>query len=262
MKQRIITGVFAGAGFLLMLAIGGYGFAALIAVLSVIGYYEFLRMNGAKPWEWSSVVGFLGIVYFVVPFGRWTPAFPPLEIAIWLWLLVFLAVTVISKNREPIDKIALSFLGVVYIGTGFHFMIYTRWLEHGLFWTLLLFVCIWVSDSAAYFTGRAIGKRLLWPEISPKKTVEGAVGGIAFSVAAAIGFSLYAPELLSVSKAVGIGLAASVLGQLGDLIESAYKRVRGIKDSGAILPGHGGVLDRCDSWLIVFPFVHLLSLLP
>jgi len=103
---------------------------------------------------------------------------------------------------------------------------------------------------------------LLWPSISPKKTIEGAIGGMLVSTLTALTFSTIQPEILSYKEAIQIGFIISVLGQLGDLIQSAYKRVRNIKDSGNILPGHGGILDRTDSWIIVFPFVHLLGLLP
>ncbi|MOA34727.1 Phosphatidate cytidylyltransferase [compost metagenome] len=134
--------------------------------------------------------------------------------------------------------------------------------QHGLFWTFLSFCCIWASDIGAYFVGRAIGKNKLWPSISPNKTVEGALGGVFMSLVVSVLFALFAPELVSVPKALLIGLLAAVAGQFGDLIQSAYKRVRDIKDTGKLLPGHGGVLDRCDSWLIVFPLLSLTELLP
>jgi len=263
MRQRIVTGVLAALFFLTMLAAGSEWYALLIIVLAVIAYQEFVRLNGAKAREPASLVGFAGILYLVVP---WNVLFgwpvPPQQTVVWLLMFLFFALTVVSQNRTSIDKIALLFIGVVYIGVGFHYMIYTRWMEDGFFWTLLLFGCIWLTDVGAYFFGRAIGKHLLWPSISPKKTIEGAVGGVAISVVTAIVFSAIRPELLTMKEAVAIGLIVSVLGQLGDLIQSAYKRVRNIKDSGTILPGHGGILDRTDSWIIVFPFVHLLGLLP
>jgi len=263
MRQRIITGLLAALFFLTMLAAGSGWYTLLITLLAVIAYQEFVRLNGAKAREPASLVGFAGILYLVVPWNvLFGLALPPQQTVVWLLMFLFFALTVISQNRTSIDKIALLFIGVVYIGVGFHYMIFTRWMADGLFWTLLLFGCIWLTDVGAYFAGRLLGKKLLWPSISPKKTVEGAVGGIVVSVATAVAFALIRPELLAVTEAVAIGLLVSVLGQLGDLIQSAYKRVRNIKDSGTILPGHGGILDRTDSWIIVFPFVHLLGLLP
>lgn len=262
MKQRIITGLIAGIAFLTCMIIGGPWYQGLLVVLALIGFYEFVRMNHLKWWSLTSLLGFVGIIYFVFPWKGFDIVLEPR--LIWLFMFLLLSITVITKNRIDIDRVAVIFLGAVYIGMGFQAMIDARFTadEHGLFWTLLLFGCIWASDSGAYFAGRAWGKHKLWPAISPNKTIEGALGGVALAVVVAIVFALIQPDLLSISKACGIGLAAAVVGQLGDLIQSAYKRVRGIKDSGSLLPGHGGVLDRCDSWLIVFPFIELLRLLP
>jgi phosphatidate cytidylyltransferase len=263
MRQRIITGLLAALFFLSMLFAGSSWYAILITLLAVIAYYEFVRLNGAKGREPAAWAGFAGILYLVVPWRMlfdWTVL--PQQTVVWLLMFLFFALTVVSQNRTSIDKIALLFIGVVYIGVGFHYMIYTRLMADGLFWTLLLFGCIWLTDVGAYFAGKLFGKHLLWPAISPKKTIEGAAGGIVISIATAIVFSLAQPDLLTMREALIIGVIVSVLGQLGDLIQSAYKRVRNIKDSGTILPGHGGILDRTDSWIIVFPFVHLLGLLP
>lgn len=263
MRQRIVTAVVAGAGFLLFLVLGKLYYAALIMLLAAVGYYEYTRMNGHPPVRLTALIGFLFTLYLAFPwevYPEWSSI--PQAAAIWLAMFLLFAMTVISKNKVSIDQAAVVFLGIVYLGIGFHYMITTRLGDHGLYWTLLTFACIWTTDSGAYFCGKAFGKRPLWPTISPKKTVEGALGGIVVSIVAALCFSLYAPELLSWSKAIGLGFVIAVVGQTGDLIQSAYKRIRNIKDTGSVLPGHGGVLDRCDSWLIVFPFVQLLSLIP
>jgi phosphatidate cytidylyltransferase len=139
----------------------------------------------------------------------------------------------------------------------------TRLLEaHGLYWTSLVLICIWAADSGAYFAGMSFGKHLLWPAISPKKTYEGAAGGIILAVVAALVFANAQPALLTISEAIILGVVIAIVGQLGDFIQSAYKRTKGIKDTGTLLPGHGGALDRVDSWLIVFPFVHFLGFIP
>lgn len=260
LKQRIVTGVVAGAGFLLLLYLGGYWFAGLIFVLSIIGFEEYLRMNRLQANKGSSLIGLVGLFLFTFPLVELSSEY--FHVYIWLLMFLLLTVTVLSKNKVTIDQAAMYVLGVIYLGFGFHYMIATRMMEDGRFWTLLVFVCIWATDSGAYFAGYAFGRHKLWPAISPNKTVEGAVGGIVLSVVAAGCFSLYAPQLLPIGTAVVLGIVIAVVGQVGDLIQSAYKRVKGIKDTGTILPGHGGVLDRVDSWLIVFPFLHLLSLLP
>jgi phosphatidate cytidylyltransferase len=264
LKQRIITGVTAGVAFFVLLYLGAYWFTGLIVLSSIIGFDEFVRMNGLKKHKATTWAGYIGIVFLTIPWKA-VDVYSILSVdhLMWLFLFVMLCITVISKNKVTIDEIALSFLGIVYIGLGFHYMIVTRMIENGgLFWTLLIYFCIWGTDSGAYFTGSAIGKHPLWPTISPKKSIEGAVGGILVSVVVALCFSLAEPDMLSWKHALLLGVIVGIVGQMGDLIQSAYKRVKGIKDTGTILPGHGGVLDRVDSWLIVFPMVHLLSLIP
>ncbi|UJF35375.1 phosphatidate cytidylyltransferase [Paenibacillus hexagrammi] len=263
MKQRIITGVAAGLVFITLLVLGGYWYTGLILLLSVIGYREYIQMNGYSKFTISSLCGLVAMLLLAFP---WSMLHIDFEIrytaVIWLAMFVLLFITVASKNSITIDQVSIILLGAVYIGLGFHYMITTRLPENGLFWTVLVFVCIWASDSGAYFVGSMIGKHPLWPQISPKKSIEGSVGGIVISIVAALVFAWYAPSLLSYTKAIYLGLVIAVVGQIGDLIQSAYKRVKGIKDTGALLPGHGGVLDRTDSWLIVFPFIQLLAILP
>ncbi|WP_338131329.1 phosphatidate cytidylyltransferase [Cohnella rhizosphaerae] len=106
-----------------------------------------------------------------------------------------------------------------------------------------------------------MGRTKLWPSISPNKTVEGALGGLVIALLVSLVFAVAWPDWIGYGTAIAVAIAAAVAGQLGDLIQSAYKRLRGVKDSGSLLPGHGGVLDRTDSWLIVFPLIHLLGLI-
>ncbi|MBD0380322.1 phosphatidate cytidylyltransferase [Paenibacillus sedimenti] len=263
MKQRIVTGVIAGLVFITLLVLGGYWYAGLIVLLSIIGYREYIQMNGFTTHKLSSFTGLVTLLLLTIPWEMLGVTLPvnPITI-IWLAMFVLLFITVASKNSITIDQVSIILLGAIYIGMGFHYMISTRMPEHGLFWTVLVFVCIWATDSGAYFIGSKIGKRPLWPQISPKKSIEGAIGGIVISMLVALGFAWYAPELISYGTAIVLGFVIAIVGQIGDLIQSAYKRVKGIKDTGTLLPGHGGVLDRVDSWLIVFPFIHWLGILP
>lgn len=263
MKQRIITGVLAGAFFIAVAVAGGNWYAALMILLAVIGFYEFARMNGHKWYDSMTLLGYAAMLYVVLPWEHWGLTAPSAMQMIWLLVCLLLVVTVITKNRKTIDHAALMLLGAIYVGYGFNAMIEVRLIENdGLFWAFIAFGSIWSSDVGAYFSGRAFGKNKLWPEISPNKTIEGAIGGVALAVIVAVIFSLCAPSIVSIGHAVIIGLLAAIAGQLGDLMQSAYKRVKGIKDTGTLLPGHGGVLDRCDSWLIVFPLLLLTGLIP
>lgn len=265
MKQRLITGIIASALFLGLCFIGGLPYHLLVLAMALIGFYEFAKMIKAAPLGGTAVIGYVGVLLFVFPWRlldiSWSLSW---ERLIWLLMLVFLLVTVVSKNRVNIQQTSLLFLAAVYVGVGFAYIAESRNMPdgNGLFWTFLLLASIWASDAGAYFVGRKLGRRKLWPVISPNKTVEGALGGVLIAMITAALFSLFSNGLLPLGTALLIGLASAVAGQLGDLAQSAYKRVYGIKDSGNLLPGHGGILDRCDSWIIVFPFVHMIGLLP
>lgn len=265
LKQRLITGIVAGSVFLAVCLLGGWSYRLLIMMMALVGFYEFVRMIKLPALSLVAVLGYLAIVYFTLPWEMLNTQ-APIQATSFLWLLVllFLTVTVLSKNMISIDQAALLFLATVYIGFGFYYIAITRDMpdQHGLFWTFLLLSSIWSSDAGAYFTGRRFGKTKLWPAISPNKTVEGAIGGVILSIVSAIIFSIASAGLLDIGRAILIGVSAAIVGQMGDLIQSAYKRKYGIKDSGKLLPGHGGILDRCDSWIMVFPFIHILMLLP
>ncbi|WP_123040076.1 phosphatidate cytidylyltransferase [Cohnella candidum] len=263
MVQRIVTGVVAGAAFAGLLWLGGWYYAALLLVMAFIGYHEYVKLNGQAWARWDVIAAFVGVLLLTLtrlPDG-WGIDLPSFETVVWILMFLLLSATVFSKNKTTLEHAALLFLGAVYVGTGFHYMLATREMPHGIFWSAITFVCIWSSDAGAYFVGKAIGKTKLWPAISPNKTIEGSVGGLVLAIVAGLIFAWCRPEWLGYAQAAAIGAVAAVAGQLGDLIQSAYKRWRGVKDSGQLLPGHGGILDRTDSWLIVFPLVHLLGLL-
>ncbi|EXX91259.1 phosphatidate cytidylyltransferase [Paenibacillus darwinianus] len=262
MKQRIVTGVLGGLAFALLAVLGGWYYKGLLLVLALIGFYEYIRLNGYRLRDPLSLLGFIGMLAIAVPWrDAGLPQAPP-ETIVWSLMFAVLAVTVFTKNRAALDGAALMLLGAVYVGFGFSEMMTVRGIEpNGLFLTALTFGAIWASDAGAYFVGKAIGRHKLWPAISPNKTIEGALGGVLLALLVCVIGALAAPDWITVGKAFTIGLIASVAGQLGDLVQSAYKRLRGVKDSGSLLPGHGGVLDRCDSWLIVFPLLTLTGIL-
>lgn len=119
---------------------------------------------------------------------------------------------------------------------------------------------VWLTDTGAYMIGRKLGRHKLWPAISPNKTIEGSLGGIALALITAAIYLMFFPQYYTFWPMMGIALFLSVIGQIGDLIESALKRFYGVKDSGKILPGHGGILDRFDSLLLVLPMLHLFGI--
>ncbi|MCR8845484.1 phosphatidate cytidylyltransferase [Paenibacillus sp. SC116] len=261
MKQRIMTGVIAGSFFAVLVYIGSFPYEGLLIALALIGFYEYARMLHKQPFDLISLLGYGLVLLLSVPWSRWGIEinWSP-DVILWLFMFIALSITVISKNRITIQNAAVLWFGALYVGFGFKYMIVIRnEIEHGLFWTILLFAAVWASDIGAYFVGRAIGKHKLWPAISPNKTIEGAVGGVLVSIIVCLIGAFTNPDMMSITQAVILALTVSLAGQMGDLIQSAYKRVQGVKDSGNLLPGHGGVLDRCDSWLIVFPLAYFIG---
>lgn len=263
MKQRIITGVAVAALFLGMLWLGGYAYGLFIVLLAAVGFHEFARLNHISGLGSGRFVGYLAVLGIVIPFELIFPNFPVThEQFLWFVMLILLTLTVFVHNKTNLRQAAIVLIGVIYIGYGFHYMIVTRLMpEDGLLWSLFIFGCIWLTDTGAYFTGMLLGRHHLAPQISPKKTVEGAIGGVLFAVVFAAIFALLNPDFIQLGYALAQAAVIAVIGQIGDLIQSAYKRMQGVKDSGTILPGHGGILDRTDSWLVVFPALHLLGFL-
>ncbi len=262
MKQRIVTGVFGGIVFLTLVYAGEQWFSLFVLLLAMIGLFEFLLMAGIKVFRLPGLLSYVLLVSILWPqllIGKGDElSFSLLLMPVTILLLFY---SVFRKNKFHIEHAALAILGALYIGYGFMYMLATRNVpDTGLFLTILVLLGIWSTDSGAYFVGKAFGKRKLWPEISPNKTVEGALGGLLISILV-VGIVNLIFDTLSVTDALAISLVAGLVGQMGDLIESAMKRHFGVKDSGYIIPGHGGVLDRCDSWLIVFPILHLFHLI-
>jgi phosphatidate cytidylyltransferase len=156
-------------------------------------------------------------------------------------------------------RVGLALLGTVYSGLLLSALVRLRAFENGFWWIILALTVTWANDTGAYFSGRALGRHKLFPRISPSKTWEGAIGGTCASIAGALVVAYVWLHQLPLWGAALIGLGAAVLGPLGDLSESMLKRAYGAKDSGRMLPGHGGMLDRIDALLFNAPFVLLCA---
>ncbi|MED3732027.1 phosphatidate cytidylyltransferase [Geobacillus stearothermophilus] len=258
MKQRIITGVIAAALFLSIVIFGGFPFIIVTYILATVGLFELLRMKGMSPLSFAGAAGFAALWLLLVPalYGQEWLASGTTKFGVLAALAFLLLVgTVVTKNALTFDEAAFVVLAVLYVGVGFFCFAAIR-LAGLAYFVYALFV-IWATDIGAYFLGRAFGRRKLWPEISPNKTVEGAIGGVVCAVVIAAVYEWAVGPFGSLGAAVGIALLLSMFGQLGDLVESAFKRHYGVKDSGAILPGHGGILDRFDSLLFVLPLLYI-----
>jgi len=258
MKQRIITGVIAAALFLPIVIFGGVPFIIVTYILATVGLFELLRMKGMSPLSFAGVAGFAALWLLLVPVrygGEWLASGAAKAGVLAALAFLLLVGTVLTKNALTFDEAAFIVLAVLYVGVGFFCFAAIRFA--GLPYLIYALFVIWSTDIGAYFFGRAFGRRKLWPEISPKKTIEGAIGGTGSAVVVAAVYEWAAGPFGSLGAAVGIALLLSMFGQLGDLVESAFKRHYGVKDSGAILPGHGGILDRFDSLLFVLPLLYI-----
>lgn len=262
MKQRVITAVIALIVFLPLLYLGGLPFDILVTLMGIVAMSEFLIMKKKLLVSFEAIISFLLILSVLLPVfwaGFWTQ--DTLGGSFYLLALVMLVYTVISKNRFSFDDAGVLLLGGLYAGLGFRFMMIAR--AESLWMILYALLIVWITDSGAYLIGRKIGNNKLAPHISPNKTWEGSIGG-SLSAVVIVGAYLYFVQgafPYSFSIMLLWTLVFSVGGQLGDLIESAFKRHYGVKDSGKILPGHGGILDRFDSLLFVLPLMHFAGLI-
>lgn len=260
MKQRIITAVIAMVVFIPLVVIGNWPFTIAIYLMATIGLFELLRMRGINLFSVPGILTWFALAVLLIPSGVGTRlydliGYTKIELT-FVAVLLLLIYTVLVKNRYTFDHAAFSVLGALYVGIGFYYLIETRHI--GLEFVVYALIVIWMTDTGAYFVGRKFGKRKLWPDISPNKTIEGFVGGIIAAVISACIFQYFIPVTSSYIILIGVTITASIIGQLGDLVESAIKRHYDVKDSGKLLPGHGGILDRFDSLLFVLPLLHFL----
>lgn len=163
-----------------------------------------------------------------------------------------------SKKEKLFNTFQKFIIGLFYVGGGCIFLTMIPYTNDDFIKFLIIgiFILIWINDSFAYIVGRLVGRTKLFPRVSPKKTVEGALGGLVFALGTAYFLAKYEPIITATQWVLLAGVIV-VAGSLGDLVESKLKRTAGVKDSGAILPGHGGMLDRLDSLIFAAPFAYL-----
>ncbi|QIL46401.1 phosphatidate cytidylyltransferase [Vagococcus coleopterorum] len=265
MKQRVITAVVALALFIPILIFGGWAIELTAALLAAVGVYELFRMKGLEIKSLEGVVSIIGTVALVLPIAKYTGSFiDGLEI-FYLMVMVLLSIAVFSKNTYTLEQAGFPVLVALYVGMGFKYFLVARGDTNSLVVLMFGLLVVWSTDIGAYLVGRQFGKNKLAPAISPNKTLEGSAGGILSAVVVATIYLLFfnVKEIFGYNffMMIMFTIVLSMVGQLGDLVESAYKRHYGVKDSGKILPGHGGILDRFDSMLFVFPVMAILGII-
>ena len=265
MITRIITGLIGIALAAYVIQTGGTLFAGFALVLGLIAWFEYARAFGERGMGLTLLTGFLGVA--ALWYTGWQGNVELMVAAATLIVAIVLLESVLLRGSVSIMDAVTSVTGILYIGFPFAYMVMLRdWPEARLIPTQLgdfefgcaliwiMFIGTWASDTFAYFTGSAIGRHKLCPSISPNKTVEGFLGSLVGTTAAVAGLGIF--FALPVQEMAILGLAIAVLATLGDLVESVAKRYTGIKDSGSIIPGHGGIWDRFDSVLFTAPLVY------
>ena len=257
MKTRILTSALIVAiAIPVFLLSGTIVYPIALALLSVRSVFEMLRVLGclkrravAIP-SYVLAVGLAIGAYFC--YGDGKDFFRLCAICVYSYMLYLFLVTVVSKGAIKFSQIARAFCAISYVTLAFGALTLSRYIEHGRYYFLIPLICSWVSDVFAFIVGYFFGKHKLIPEISPKKTIEGSVGGIVFATVAMLIYGFLIDTFadgISVNYILllAMGLVLSILSQAGDLIASTIKREEGVKDYGSILPGHGGITDRFDS---------------
>lgn len=256
-KRVLAALVFLPVFYLIVSAASPIPFVIAVAVASVLGQLEFYRMCGADglvPLRAAGIVAGLALLG-VFHFGCGGTAVIPLLTAVFLLLCTFRLFSP-RDTKGALEEIAVTLAGIIYVSWLLGHQILLRGMEGGAHLIFLLYLTTWAGDTGAYYAGRMAGRTKLYEKISPKKTWEGAVGGLIASIGAAILIKYWFMPGLSVGQCVVIGCLLGVSGQIGDLVESLMKRSLSVKDSGSIIPGHGGILDRVDSLLFSGPVLY------
>lgn len=274
MLQRTLTAVGILLVALLLVIFSSYIiFPLALSLLAIVAVYEILKVMGAHKKLALSIPAYLiaavfpTLAYFVTPE---TNLYFILAIAatIFVYMLYLMGVSVFSKGKTTFASISEVFVSVLYVTVSVTALSLIRYLDRevGVYEVVLVFVVAWICDVFAFLVGSAIGKHKLIPEVSPKKTVEGAVGGVVFTALLCLGYGFGLDFVLTdmsvnyIFLAV-IGVILPVVSQLGDLVASLIKREYGVKDYGKIFPGHGGVMDRFDSVFAVSTVLLILCII-
>lgn len=227
-------------------------FACLLALFSYIGIFEFYRMALPGRNVEAQLAALSGSSLLFVPLVSGDRL---VLTSVWLLFMIFALLFLfrIRDIAEAAREVAYAVLAFIYIPFLLMHMVMLRQTEFGVQWLLVIMLIVMTNDSAAYYTGSKFGKNRLYPLVSPKKSIEGALGGLAGSVCGTLLAKATFFQQLTLTDALVTAVVIGMIGQAGDLFESLLKRSFGVKDSGTIFPGHGGVLDRMDSILFAAP---------
>ena len=267
---RTITGLSMVFILLATMAINYWFFAAAFLLVTILGLWEFYSLLSSKSSHPQKIFGTVAgaLIYIVITLADFIPIFSDLPSHTHIPYLIFIVLfflpfifEIYRKKPHPMINVALTITGIIYIAVPLALLNLLNGPDAYRIWhfpVILVgfFLLTWFYDTGAYLYGKQFGKHKFFERVSPKKTWEGIVAGTIIALATAVGLNYLAPEIQLVDWFV-MAILIAVFGTFGDLIESLFKRSLRIKDSGSILPGHGGILDRFDAIFLSVPFVFL-----
>ncbi len=265
MLQRVITGAAIAVVVLVILFSNVVVTGAFVALLALVAQYEFLKVVGIgkKPLLLSANLIF-SVIFAGIVFAKQNSVIPAV-VAVYVVLLF--ALMLFNHEKTEFNDVSLCVFSLVYITASMLHIVSARQLELGNLYVFLIFIGAFATDTCAYFVGVLFGKHKLCPKVSPKKTIEGAVGGEVGTVLLMLVFGYVAGKINNLDvnylNLAILGILSGLFSQLGDLTASIIKRQYGVKDYGNVLPGHGGVMDRLDSIILMAPLVYyFVTVLP
>lgn len=266
MSNRVTRILIAILAIPFLLGISYYGkipFLMFTLLIGLVSFYEFSKMIKKKSIYTCNLIGFISVAIIIL-----NSYFMLVQTKIIvLSILPLLLIVELFRNKDSaISNISATLLGIVYLGVFSSTLIgirefYSNNYVYGGYIIIAVFITLWMTDSAAYFIGTAIGKHKLFPRVSPNKSWEGAIAGFIFALISLVASKLIYLGFLSWTDIIAFSVIIGIFGQVGDLIESLIKRDSGVKDSSNLIPGHGGIFDRFDSLLFSAPIIYIYLLI-
>jgi phosphatidate cytidylyltransferase len=256
-RRVLAAAVFLPLFYVFVHDFGALAFFGLVAVAAMLAVGEFYQLHlGPAPWPWWSWVG-VATTACLLGSTQW-PTLLPDRVVLLTTVVIALCIPMLSAKptRDALMDGLVLVMGVLYIGLTLSYLLQIRRLPEGTLLIFFLFFVTWAGDTGAYILGKSIGRHALAPVISPKKTYEGLAGGLALACVTALVARGWFLPAFSFMDCIALAVMLTVVGLIGDLAESAIKRSAGFKDSGARIPGHGGMLDRLDSLLFTGPALY------